>query len=66
MSAAPVSGVTSTSTTFSPTSSAMAALAEPLATSARLPRLPTFTVAPDWFTVGVSFACVTPLATVAA
>ena len=58
--------VTFTSMTVSPTATAMAALAEPLVTDARVsPCLPTFTVASDWFTVGVSFTCVTALATVA-
>ena len=58
--------VTSTSMTLSPAAeSAMAALAVPLVTDASVvPCLPTFTVASDWFTVGVIFTCVTLSATV--
>ena len=45
--------------------SARAALSEPLASVDRFVPMPTFTVALDSFTVGLSFTCVTPVATLA-
>ena len=47
--------VTSTVMAFAPTVSSMAPLVEPLLTAVRLDPLPTFTVALEWLTVGVSF-----------
>ena len=61
----PSSAVTSTVRAFEPASSAMAVLAVPLVTVARLVPLPTFTVALESLTVGVSFTWVTVLATIA-
>ena len=62
----PSAAVTSTVIAFAPTESAMAALAEPLVTVASVvPCLPTFTVALELFTVGVSFRCVRAFNTVA-
>ena len=55
------SAVTTASISLSPTDSSIAPLAEPLETVTPF----TVTVAPDWFTVGVSFTCVTELPTVA-
>ena len=52
----PSSAVTSTLRAFGPIESAMAPLAEPLATAVKLDPLPTFTLALGSFTVGVSFA----------
>jgi len=43
----------------------MAPPAEPLATAASPFPMPAFTAAPDSFTAGVSFTCVTVFATVA-
>ena len=57
--------VTRTMISLSPTSKAMAPLAEPLVTEARLPDLPTCTVESLSATVGVSRAWVTVSATVA-
>ena len=54
--------MTATAIAFAPRASAMAALADPLVTA--LPA--TVTLASESVTVGVSFACVTVLATVAA
>ena len=48
---------------FEPTESGIAVLAVPLETVVRLDPLPTFTVALESFTVGVSFTWVTELAT---
>ena len=58
--------MTSTLRAFAPTESGIAPLAEPLATVVRLVSLPTFTVALESFTVGVSFTWVMELATDAA
>ena len=59
----PSSAVTTALMAFAPTESAMAPLAEPLVTAVRLVPTPTFTVAPELVTVGVSFTWVTELAT---
>ena len=58
--------VTLTVMGLAPSASAMAALAVPLLTAARVcPCLPTSTEAPKWLTVGVSFTWVMALATLA-
>nr|WP_244892512.1 hypothetical protein [Candidatus Synechococcus spongiarum] len=62
---APSSAMTSTLMAFAPSSSTMAPLALPLVTAVRLDPLPTFAVAAESLTVGVSFTCVCSFATVA-
>ena len=61
----PSSAVTATLISFAPSSSAIAPLADPPVTAARLDPLPTFTVASESLAVGVSFTCVTAFSTVA-
>ena len=61
----PSCAVTSTLMALAPASSAIASLAVPLSTALRLPVLPTFTLAFESLTVGVSLTWVTAFATVA-